>query len=152
MSEEDREINVLSQPVNLRMTDLKKHTVHFIKFGVVGSIGTIINLCFFFVAVDLYSLDKNLGNIIAFFLAVTSNYFLNENWTFRKEGEQRAFKINAYVKYVGINIIGLIISIVILNLVDYYFEFTYKIIAQAIGILGAMAFNFISSKLFIFNN
>lgn len=132
------------------MKKLKKTAVHFIKFGVVGGIGTVINLAFFFLVVDLAGLEPNTGSILAFLIAVTNNYILNENWTFRVQGQRRTFDSKSFMKYAAINAIGLGINLIILNLFIQLFQPALKLFAQAAGIAGAMIFNFASSKLLVF--
>lgn len=136
--------------VAMNLPDLKQLAVHFMKFGVVGGVGTVINLSIFYVLVDVLKLEENTGSVIAFCVAVTGNYYLNENWTFRVEGKKTGFNRRAFIKYIAINVFGLAINLVVLNAIIDVFHPSLKLYAQAGGIAAAMIFNFITSKLFVF--
>ena len=130
--------------------NFKKLSVHFVKFGIVGVIGALINLAFFFCVVDLLGMNANLGSVLGFMLAVTSNYTLNENWTFRTKGERFSFKPSSYLRYIGVNILGLLANLAVLNLIILCLQPPLKVVAQAGGIAAGMLFNFICSKIFVF--
>jgi dolichol-phosphate mannosyltransferase len=59
------------------------------QFATVGGLDTITNLIVFFVLVDVMGFPPVGGAVIAFAIAVTQNYALNELWTFNAEGRNR---------------------------------------------------------------
>ena len=85
----------------------------FLKFGVVGCSGMIIDFGMTYLCKEILKLNKFLSNAIGFILAATSNYFLNRIWTFESQNEQvgtqyvqimivstRGLGRNAFVLYV----------------------------------------------------
>ncbi len=133
------------------MNIIRRNARSFVKFGIVGGTGTILNLIVFWSLVDLLGANHNLGSVVAFCLAVTSNYYLNRHWTFRRELAGRGPTRTAYARYVAINIVGLGINLAVLNLYISLFDPPLYLVAQAIGIGAAMGFNFVFSKLFVFS-
>lgn len=132
------------------MNFLKRHLAHGIKFGIVGASGAVVNLAIFWVLVDRFGNDPNLGSVLSFLCAVTSNYLWNHNWTFRQETAAKAVALPAYARYVAVNLLGLGVNLAVLNVFIWFYRPSLFIIAQAVGIAGAMANNFILSKLFVF--
>ena len=132
------------------MEFLKRQFVHGIKFGLVGVSGAVLNLAIFWFLVDHLGYSPNLGSIAAFACAVSTNYLLNHSWTFRQEIAGDRVALEAYTRYVVVNIFGLGVNLAILNVFITVFRPPLYIIAQAVGIVGAMASNFVLSKLFVF--
>ena len=65
---------------------------------------------------DQFQLYIQVAALIAFAFAVTNGYFWNSRWTFRqtdREGERRRF-----VKFVLVNIVGLVLNQIIVFLVN----------------------------------
>jgi dolichol-phosphate mannosyltransferase len=58
----------------------------FVKFGIVGASGFIVNLAVFTVLQRLTPLPFWLEFSISFMIGGVSNYFLNRVWTFRSSG------------------------------------------------------------------
>src|SRR5262249_37127960 len=94
---------------------LKQYADLFFKFGVVGAGGTLINLAIFWLLREALHVDLNLSSAAAFGVAVSSNYFLNQNWTFRKEATGGIFHLTSYLRYVAVNLLGLGINLLVLN-------------------------------------
>jgi putative flippase GtrA len=141
----------------------------FIKFGIVGFLGTITNLIIFFILADLWKIEHTIVqinllvtkfnldihltifSIIVFLIAVTQNYILNHIWTFKDIMKDDKISFIGYVKFIITSLLGLAINLVVLNLVNQLFpNLPYNVIAQGIGILSGMMFNFIGSKFFVF--
>jgi putative flippase GtrA len=120
-----------------------------LRFLVVGALGTIINVIIFFIFADYLNFNANLSSIIAFCFAVTQNYFLNHIWSFKKFVN---FHVNlkSYMKYVFVNIFGLIVNLIVLNLILMQFNPDIKTTAQLFGVLAGTIFNFMLSRFFVF--
>jgi putative flippase GtrA len=54
----------------------------FVKFGIIGFSGVIIDFSLTFVCKEYLKVQKYIANAIGFTTAATSNYFLNRIWTF----------------------------------------------------------------------
>lgn len=128
--------------------DFKKIT----KFGIVGCIGTIINIASFALWERVFQINYNLSALMAFGIAVTNNYIWNHLWTFKTENQSVPLNIKYYVFYVGGNIVGLCVNLVILNLITIMIGKHYSILAQCCGVLFSMAFNFLFAKKMVFLN
>jgi putative flippase GtrA len=131
-----------------KIVELQENSL--LRFLFVGALGSIVNIIIFFIVADLLNFNANLSSIIAFCVAVTQNYLLNHVWSFKKFVN---FKVNrkSYVKYVCVNIFGLIINLVVLNLILMEFNPSIKTTAQLCGVLASTFFNFILSRLYVFN-
>ncbi|GIW66726.1 MAG: dolichol monophosphate mannose synthase [Candidatus Parcubacteria bacterium] len=115
----------------------------FIKFIIVGTLGTIINLLFFYLLVKHLSIWYILSAIISFFIAVTNNYLLNQKWTFAGSVQ------SSYLKFVLVSLGGLIVNLIILFLLVEYLRINY-LLSQLIAIGLASIFNFYQSQRFVF--
>jgi len=123
---------------------------NFVRFLIVGALGTIVNIIVFFIFADLLHQDVNIAAIFAFCIAVTQNYILNHTWSFRDVVNSRINK-KSYVKYVCVNIFGLLVNLLTLNLILIEFNPSIKTVAQLFGVLSGTVFNFVFSKVFVFN-
>lgn len=93
--------------------------------------------------------NYNIASASAFVVAVTQNFLLNKRWTF--SDHDKSIK-NRFVKYFALNFLSFLLNLAILNLIIHYFG-TDKIVlimAQILGILGAMTTNFAGSHIFVF--
>jgi dolichol-phosphate mannosyltransferase len=120
-----------------------------IQFAIVGGLGTLTNLCIFFAFVDVGGGDPLLGACIAFAVAVTQNYVLNEIWTFRRI-EAPGLSRGRYGKFVLFSTLALGVNLAVLQLLISHFQFSLLVIPQAVGILAATALNFVASRLVTF--
>jgi len=126
------------------------HENSLLRFLFVGALGTIVNIIIFYIFADYLNFNASISSIIAFWVAVTHNYLLNHLWSFKKYVN---FQVNrkSYIKYVCVNIFGLIVNLIVLNLILMQFNPTTKATAQLFGVLAGTFFNFILSKLYVFN-
>ena len=132
------------------MTFVKKYASLFLKFGLVGALGTVINLAVFWLLVELLRIEPNIGSVAAFVTALTANYFLNQNWTFREEARGELFSAGSYARYAGVNLVGLGVNLIVLNAAIWLFHPQGLMLVQAAGIAAGTIFNFVLSKLFVF--
>ena len=130
---------------NLFMID-KLLISKFIKFGVVGCSGMLIDFGTTYICKEKLKINKYLSNCIGFILAATSNYVLNRIWTFESHKEEIGVQ---YFQFMIVSIIGLGINSLILYLLtdklkwNFYFS---KLIAIAITTI----WNFFANLLFTF--
>ena len=54
-----------------------------IKFGIVGGIGTVINIGVLTALTELGGVHYVLSALVAIFVAMTSNFIWNKHWTFK---------------------------------------------------------------------
>lgn len=138
----------------------------FIKFGLVGASGVIVNMLIY---TALITLDVNylVAATVAFLFAVSSNFYLNFIWTFKGKGKGKSVK-RKYLHFFIISLLNFIINLSILKVAVEFLsvnELTYdiitkyagsnpdkviKIIAQMIGIGVATFFNFFGNYFITF--
>ena len=138
----------------------------FIKFGLVGASGVIVNI---FIYTAFINLDVNylIAATIAFLFAVSSNFYLNFIWTFKDKGKDKTVK-KKYLHFFIISLLNFVINLSILKIAVQFLsgnELTYviikkyletnpdkiiKIISQMIGIGVATFFNFFGNLLITF--
>ena len=122
----------------------------FSRFLIVGFLGTITNLSIFFIFVDLLKYQANLISIFTFFISSFQNYILNHHWTFFEKTKFFNKSINAYIKYFIVALSSLILNLIVLNIVLNFFDLSYKVFAQALGIATGTIINFVGSKNWVF--
>ena len=138
----------------------------FVKFGLVGASGVIVNLLIY---TGLITLDVNylVAATVAFLFAVSSNFYLNFIWTFKGKGKGKSIK-KKYLHFFIISLLNFIVNLFILKIAVEFLsvnELTYdiitkyagsnpdkviKIIAQMIGIGVATFFNFFGNYFITF--
>jgi putative flippase GtrA len=91
----------------------------FVKFGIVGASGFIVNLVAFtllqrVVPGHAQPLEYNLIYSVAFLAGGVSNYFLNRIWTFRSTGHAVA----EGAKFLSVSVVALAVGLVVSALVS----------------------------------
>lgn len=122
---------------------LDNNLKRFIKFLIVGAIGTIINLIVFYLLLKYLSMWYIFAAVISFGVAVTNNYLLNKKWTFVVSTR------SSYLKFILISLEGLAINIGALFLLVEFFKINH-LLAQVIAIGIASFVNFYNSQRFVF--
>ena len=85
----------------------------FLKFSVVGLSGSFVNLSIYTLLLTI-NMNYLLAAIIAFFFAVTNNFYWNFRWTFRTQEAKRSTG-NMYLRFFGISVFNLGINLVLLH-------------------------------------
>lgn len=146
------------------------HKSAFLKFLVVGGFGTIINISFYTIFVK-YGIHYIVASLIAFVIAVTSNYYFNSIWTFKNRATHKT-KLKKYVEFISISSLNLLTNLIILSLTLWFLNknmalgdflsnsfnsilngdplFYNKIIAQIVGIGFATILNYLGNKFITF--
>lgn len=121
--------------------------IKFVKFGVVGFSGMIIDFGITWVCKERLKLNKFVANSCGFTLAVVNNYILNRIWTFESRNPQWQAELG---KFVLISLVGLLLN----NLLLFVFHSKLKLnfyIAKAIAIGCVVVWNFGINMLVTFN-
>ena len=134
---------------------LQQSGKQFVKFAVVGGIGTIVNLVVLkatlliwghFAAETPFAVEI-FASGLAFAVAVVNNYLLNRWWTFRSKGSFGG----EFVKFLIVSIAGLGLN----ELAFWLFRGQLGIgvlVSQCLAILCVLPFNFIVNKLWSFRH
>lgn len=136
--------------------ELRGLTTKFLKFGVVGASGAVIDFGLTALCKGIIGIPELLANAIGFTVAASSNYFLNRIWTWNSTSKEVGIE---YVKFFTVSLIGLgINSLIVILLKDVsvlppFVETTLdwnfwvaKIIATAV----VMVWNFLANNFFTF--
>jgi putative flippase GtrA len=125
----------------------------FVKFAVVGAIGTIVNLAVLKLTLELWGqfnestpfVVEAFASGLAFAVAVVNNYLLNRRWTFRSSGTMGA----EFLKFLVVSLCGLVLN----ELVFWVFRARldlHVMVSQLLAIACVLPFNFIVNKLWSF--
>ncbi|MGN0929115.1 MAG: GtrA family protein [Alphaproteobacteria bacterium] len=145
----------------------------FLKFGIVGGFGTIVNLVIF-ALLSFAGINSIISAIVSFIVAATFNYILNSLWVFKDRGHNCTKTL--WVKFMCVSVFSLCINLIVLFIMERYImpmmikwwlvekimqitagilnvKTISKIIAlysQAVGIACSMIFNFIGNNCITF--
>ncbi|MCL5795422.1 MAG: GtrA family protein [Patescibacteria group bacterium] len=125
---------------------INKNVKQFIKFSVVGIVGTGVDWLFYFIFSRWLHLFYLIAKIISFIVAAINNYILNRVWTFRSK-EKNIGK--EFIKFIIVSTVGLILNALIMYIVVSklkYSDFWGLILATAI----VMFWNFFANKFWTF--
>jgi len=112
--------------------------IKFLKFGVVGCSGVVVDFGFTYFFKEIVKIPKYVANAIGFTMAASSNYFLNRWWTFHSQNPHLA---SEYSRFLFFSIIGLgLNTLVIWALVTRYKRNFYISKLFAIGVVTVWNF------------
>jgi putative flippase GtrA len=84
----------------------------FIKYGLIGLIGLILDMGLFYILHKLLGVNYVLSNIVSSSTAILHNFILNSYFTFRVTDK----KFQRFLSFYGIALIGLVFSTLLLAL------------------------------------
>lgn len=118
----------------------------FIKFGVVGFSGMIVDFGITFLCKEKLKIQKYVSNALGFTVAATTNWLLNRIWTFASNNPQI---LNEYLRFFAVSVIGLGINTLILWLLTDKVKLNFYI--SKIGAIGVTTiWNFLANNYFTF--
>ncbi len=158
----DRELGVSKQSIGVfaeYVSHLRKlysfrypSLAELVRFCLVGVIGMCIDLGTVIALKELFALDTRLCAVFGFVVAVTSNFVLNRQYTFKRARELPL--LYSYATYVGTNLAGLALrmfviqSMIVIAGIDHGRGY---VITNFIGIVLATLVNFVGAKFFAFD-
>lgn len=89
--------------------------IKFLKFGVVGASGVIIDFGVTWLLKEWLRMNRYVANSTGFFAAVISNYILNRIWTFHSHDSEVGVQ---FTKFLAVSSVGLAMN----NSLIYYFS------------------------------
>ena len=142
----------------------KKELNRFIRFGIVGLIGSLIDFGFLNLFTLVFKLPYVLSSVFSFSLAVINNYILNRFWTFPNSRKDPV--LNQLVQFGLVSLVGLLIRTpllawlekVLIPLAEKWVPnfLTPTIIGHnvglAIGIGVVMLWNYFANRFWTFRN
>ncbi|MFZ4741439.1 MAG: GtrA family protein [Bacteroidales bacterium] len=119
----------------------------FLKFGIVGASGVIIDFGFTYLCKEIFKIQKYLANAIGFTIAASSNYVFNRIWTFHSLNPEIGLE---YSKFLFISLIGLGINTLILWMLVSKFNKNFYV-SKLFAIAVVTVWNFFINLIFTFN-
>jgi putative flippase GtrA len=142
-------LHLLPAPLRRSLTPARLAGLwQFLRFAVVGASGFVVDtLC-------VYALRDALGlygaGLVAWGVAVTSNWLVNRLWTFRGQGSGPAHR--QFLRYVAVNVVGFV-----LNRGAYALMVTFvaaaaaePVLATAAGAIAGMLANYLLARHVVF--
>src|SRR5579875_4995 len=113
-------------------------TLQFVRFGMVGASGFLVNEGLLFLAHGRAHLPLLVASVLAIECAIIWNYLLNDRWTFHhpRPSFQRFWPFEA------VSLVGLVVNAGILAGLDHYAHL-YYLVANALAIIAAMGVNYL---------
>lgn len=126
----------------------------FIKYCVVGTLGTLIDLGSFYVFREFVGIGLFLSTVMAFLLAVCNNFILNKIWTF--QNKHKNFR-KQFIKFLIVAVIGLLLSLLSMYVFVYLLDFARwqrlgELLAKACTSLVVLTWNFLGNKFWTFRD
>jgi len=118
----------------------------FIKYAIVGVLGTAIDIGSLYLLVEYAHLQVIPASVISFLLAVINNFILNKIWTF--ENKSKNYR-KLFVKFLIVSTIGLLLTIASMYLFVHLLAIWY-ILAKAITSVIVLTWNFLGNKFWTF--
>lgn len=118
----------------------------FFRFAVVGASGLLIDFGLTYLIKEKLQLNKYLANGIGFFVAASSNFFINRSWTFSSSDPDVG---GQYLKFIMFALIGLAIN----SAMVWFFNERLKknfYLSKAFATVVVTLWNFLSNFLFTF--
>ena len=120
--------------------------IKFIKFGVVGFIGLVIDFSITWLLKEKLKVNKFIANGSGFATAATVNYFINRIWTFQSTNPDVK---GEYFSFILVSVVGLGINSLVLWLLIKKFKMNFYL-AKLFAIIVTTIWNFGANLLFTF--
>jgi dolichol-phosphate mannosyltransferase len=127
----------------------------FIKFGIVGASGVVVNLAvlyigqeYLFTEIGQQTLRLNLSLALAIFIATISNFFWNRRWTWQDRKQHRTVPVVVqFGQYALACWVGIAVQFGLTNL---FALFLHYMVANLIAVVIASLFNFVANDFWTF--
>ena len=124
--------------------------MQFCKFGVVGTVGFVVDNAFVYTAHFRFGAGLILAGILSFFVAGSCNWFLNRMWTFRGASKGRVHY--EWLLYLATNAAGFILNrgVYIALIAASAPCRLHPVLALAAGSVAGLGVNFVMSRRMVF--
>lgn len=121
--------------------------VHFIKFGLVGASGLVVDFSVTWLCKEKIKLNKYVANGVGFLFGVTNNYILNKYFTFQNTDTDIA---GQFFKFLVVSVIGFALNTGMLYLLQKNTKINFYV-SKALVTLVVLLWNFTANSLYTFN-
>ena len=132
--------------VNRFYKDNRGSIFEFLKFGLVGSLGTLINTGLLFLFANVLNASVVISSIIATEVSIISNFFGNHYFTFKEVSSDSVRK--KFLSFQLISLLTIFGTVLILWLLTDAFGRQYLLLWNLIAIGVMFIFNFLLNKIF----
>lgn len=126
----------------------------FIRFGMVGGAGYLVDLAVLAFATEQLGFDAFRGRVISIAVAMTATWLGNRYFTFAERRARGSLSAIAQegLKFAGANLIGACVSYGVYAVLVAYAAppFGNQYLAQIFGVLAGLVFNFTLSRVLVF--
>ena len=141
-----KEINALIKKIFTKL-----FTKEVIFYGLFGVLTTIVNIGSFYVFNSIFSIEENISNAIAVFIAVLFAYFTNRKLVFNSKASNLKEKLLEFLKFIAgraftmlVELVGFWLLATLLGIHELVSKLTITILV--------IILNFFISKFFAFKN
>jgi len=127
----------------------KELITRFIKFGIVGGSGIIVNSAILWLCHDVLGMIIPVASVFSVGISILTNFLLNDLWTWNNSSEKLHDFFQRMMRYYISASFGAAINYVVLVVLTEFFGIFY-LISNLIGILGGTVSNFLFSELWVF--
>jgi putative flippase GtrA len=120
--------------------------LQLVRFGLVGSLGFVVNIAVYTLCVHVIGIDYQLAAVAAWLVAVANNFVLNRHWTFDAGSGRAHFQA---ARFLVVSLVALGFSLLLLMLLVEVVGVA-KVPAQALAVSASMPLNFLGNKLWSF--
>jgi len=120
----------------------------FIKFGITGISGMVIDFFLTWVFKDVIHLNQFLANAIGFSAAVTSNYIINRQWTFR---DKQTKAVPQFAAFLAVSLIGLLLNSSVIFLFNTLLNVNFYI-SKVLAVFIVFFWNFSLNYFLVFRS
>lgn len=122
-----------------------------VTFGIVGSIGFVVDSTLLYIAVFGFGLDLLSGRAVSYVGAVTATWYLNRRFTFASQSLEI---FREWARFAYTNLLGAFVNLgsYFLLVSNFLLVSRFPIIGVACGSLLGMTVNFVVSRKFVFRD
>jgi putative flippase GtrA len=126
----------------------------FIRFGLVGAAGYVVDAAVLALGIDQLGLDPYRGRALSIAVAMTATWLGNRYFTFAERRARGSLSAIAQegLKFAGANLIGAAVNYAVYAALVAWAAapFSNLFLAQVIGVLAGLVFNFTLSRTLVF--
>ena len=131
----------------LEVTAGRYISMKFMKYMLVGGTGVFVNFLFFWFCFDVLNAAFTASLIAAIEISITTNYFLNDIWTFRLSSKRSGPNVPGWLKYNVVCLSGSAINYAVSAL--QYSSGHQWMPSVLFGIIIASLWNYVISKNYV---
>ena len=117
-----------------------KRLEEFIKFGIVGGSGVLVNMGLLYVLTRFLSIRLEIASPIAIWVSILTNFFLNNLWTFGKRETHIPFWSRLLRYHLVSGLAGIVNYLILLLLVNQFGM--HDLLSNLVGIAVGTVINY----------